>query len=628
MGGGGGGGGVTPAQLQVETAARVAGDMLTFVEIGNAAGLTSVLNAQATSAESFEGIFTAEVVSGSDTYARGQVIYIAPRSRAIERKFIVPLDIVDRIARNQLKDINSYLGDPDDTAPFRIYQANEQPGILSVADLDGDYLLVFKTPADLLSGAIAGAPERIDELRIFITNGGLSQTVHRVDPWTYAATPVVIPFNISDAEESSVAASITGNAVEFTVRAFLSNGAVGSSLTYNMPISPAFRAPQTGGGQPALTLPEQIGLVRFSPRTPTFNYRGSVDFIRTFSVDVDGAENITGDVWYQRFVGASAVPGPRIKWSSTTAVIDFPSTTAASGSLLNDQRYPLDLRFYDAATGGNEVELIRIDMGISSVSYAYAITSEANILFDVDSSAQGIITAGSLNLAHDATLNLGGGRDGSETTIRITQTPKPRGGWVLTLHSSIMLYGGIVPPVLKTDDGAVDLLRFRRIGAVWYYMGMDPPPASGGGGGGGSARSFGSGAGQIATWAEGNNAAALPDGKIPTSIARQSALAGKADNFTVSRDFALTGARELQLSAAVRTTLAELVGTTVILEDTDPANPLAASAATLGKLLHRGDKLYYTFPIHYTPRVVAWRDFATADLPQGQGFTWGGASVR
>lgn len=146
------------------------------------------------------------------------------------------------------KPINDYLADEHDTTPFRIYQANGIPGITAVEDLDGDYLLVFKNPAALLSGAIAGAPDRIDELRVFITNGGLSQTVHRFDPWTYGAASEILEFNISDAEESSVVASITGNSVEFTVRAFLDNGAVGTSLNYSLAINPAFRAPAAGGG--------------------------------------------------------------------------------------------------------------------------------------------------------------------------------------------------------------------------------------------------------------------------------------------------------------------------------------------------------------------------------------------
>ena len=244
------------ARIMEEVTARTSGDMLTYTTVSTEAALNNALAAQATSAEALEIEFTADVTSGADTYVDGQVVHLAPMSQAIERKFIIPRDTgpsgptVDQPARNSVKSLNAYLGDDLDTTPYRIYQADHQPGILAVGDLDGDYLLVLKNPRAMLSGAILAAPERIDELRIFITNGGLSQVVHRVDPWTYpiGSPPVIIPFNISDAEESSVAASITGNAVEFRVAPYLSNGAVGTALDYSMPINPAFQPPVGGGG--------------------------------------------------------------------------------------------------------------------------------------------------------------------------------------------------------------------------------------------------------------------------------------------------------------------------------------------------------------------------------------------
>ena len=148
-----------------------------------------------------------------------------------------------RIAQTALarmyKSKDEYLADPLDTSPFRIYQPDGTVGITAVDDLDGDYILVFKNPSALLSGAIAGAPERIDELRISITNGGISQRVHSVDPYTYSANQQVIGFNISDAEESSVVASITQPYVDFRVAYYLSNGAVGTAVNYRMPINPA-----------------------------------------------------------------------------------------------------------------------------------------------------------------------------------------------------------------------------------------------------------------------------------------------------------------------------------------------------------------------------------------------------
>ena len=231
----------------------------------------------------------------------------------------------------------------------------------------------------------------------------------------------------------------------------------------------------------SLNLAEQIGLVKFQPEIPTFQWAVLTDINRTWRVLVDGPELVTGDLWYQRRAGAGEV-GSRVKWTSTTNTIDFPFTdTSTLAGIVNFGRFPQELWFYDAATGGNLIEIIRVPVGLSRLGAPIALTSEANILFDVDRSAAGIVSGATLTLAHDATLRLMGGRDGSETTISITQGTKAQGGWTLALHSSIQLFGGLTAPVLSEPNGAVDLLRFRRIGAVWYYIGRDEQQPGGAG---------------------------------------------------------------------------------------------------------------------------------------------------
>lgn len=236
---------------------------------------------------------------------------------------------------------------------------------------------------------------------------------------------------------------------------------------------------EIAGKHDALSLAGQIGLVRFQSVIPTFEYRYTRDFIRTWEVSVDGPELVTGDLWYDRWVNAAVVPGGRVKWTSTTNSINFPSTEAAQGTLLGTQTYPLSLWFYDAESGGNLVEIVNIRQGITLIDAPFAINSAANILYDVDTGSRGIVSAGVLTLAHDATLNITGGRDGSEATVQITQAVRPQGGWLLTLHSSIRRFNGIAAPVLKTANGAVDILRFRRIGATWYFIGFVVQDGSG-----------------------------------------------------------------------------------------------------------------------------------------------------
>ena len=73
--------------------------------------------------------------------------------------------------------------------------------------------------------------------------------------------------------------------------------------------------------------------------------------------------------------------------------------------------------------------------------------------------------------------------------------------------------------------------------------------ASGGGGGGGSARAFGSGSGEIATWAEGDSTATLPDGKIASGITRDSELAAHATRAIQDGDIPAAITRDSELAA-------------------------------------------------------------------------------
>ena len=81
---------VTQAEFDAEQAKRVAGDMLTAVQISTEAALTQALAAQATSDEPLRIHFTAEVVHSGTTYAKDQISYVPPRSNAIENEFILP----------------------------------------------------------------------------------------------------------------------------------------------------------------------------------------------------------------------------------------------------------------------------------------------------------------------------------------------------------------------------------------------------------------------------------------------------------------------------------------------------------------------------------------------------------
>ena len=75
--------------LAAEVARRAAGDQLTSTTIGTSVALSQALDDQETSDGALEIVFTAEVTLDGNTYLEKDVVYIPPRSRAIESRFNV-----------------------------------------------------------------------------------------------------------------------------------------------------------------------------------------------------------------------------------------------------------------------------------------------------------------------------------------------------------------------------------------------------------------------------------------------------------------------------------------------------------------------------------------------------------
>ena len=437
-----------------------------------------------------------------------------------------------------------------------------------------------------------------------------------------------------------------------------------------------------------LTQAQQIGLVRFQARQPTFAYRAPRDFIRTFVVNVDGPELLTGDIWIQRFAGGQTLPG-RIKWTSTTNTIDFPSTMAAVDSVLTNAEYPLEIWFYDAASGGSVVETVRINVGLVEVPKAVALTSANDIIFDVDNSTHGVFSAATLTLAHSGDASAGqtgaqftimGGRDGSTSLVQITQGNRPGGGWPIQLKD-VELFGGVSAPVLKTDNGAVDLLQFHRIGSTWYYTGpygtgsgitssqiarlLPELPAEGSrdnkvpkfsgdtlgweedATGGGStaiadnsivpAKAQANTTVQKAGWrnrvassqiSTGNTLPALSEvnpGDIrimPTSVSSGLSFVDISDQTTT---LTAADAGDIMLVMMFRAKTWVRVGNLIYrpLITENPDRPIVPNAANADKVLYRGKRLYKNIHQFATDPTTTYRNFATSDLPNG--YTWGGA---
>ena len=126
-------------------------------------------------------------------------------------------------------------------------------------------------------------------------------------------------------------------------------------------------------GPVTLTQAQQIGLLKFSSSPPTVQVVDPDEFTGTsFTVLVDSPELLTGDIWFSRYIGRTSLnSGSRTKWTSSTAGIDFPVPDNAGlrglmFNAINGSGIELEIRFHDAATGGNVIEQIRVMVGGAS----------------------------------------------------------------------------------------------------------------------------------------------------------------------------------------------------------------------------------------------------------------------
>ena len=622
------------ARIVDEATARTSGDMLTYTTVSTEAMLNTILGIQETSAEALEVEFTAEVTSGSDTYVDGQVIHLAPMSRAIERKFIIPRALppsgptVDRDARNELKTLNDYLGSDVDTTPFRMYQADGQPGILSVSDLDGDYLLVIKNLRAWVTGALAGNTDRLDEIRVFITNGRLSQVVHRIDPWSYplGSPPVVLPINISDAEESSVAASITDDFVEFTVAFYADNGAVGTPQTYRMPINPAFQPPPSGGGGGGDVTSAQLAQERTARE------------------------------------GADAALGTRI--DAVSAKADANETTLENMPVFAN--YTLNPPGMDGIINLPDLIVLNlttktVDKTITRIAASIAGTPMADVRQNLNPTPPATDPAAPFNDTH---YQQSGG------IVNLTPRNAQDRNNLITAISERQDDGfieGQINYTFSDGTGAIDYFQFlidtpalspdiRSIGARLTLSadGELSADVQQGGGGGGSARAFGTAAGEINPAAEGNSPARWAINKVLTAaqqavvngVAFTTALRDKLTALPTRTELTTEIARKLNLSGGTMTGQITLAGNPTnalhavpksYVDDqvssggtpeviTDPAVP--ASADTVDKIRFVNGSLFKTVFHHAVAPTATYRQFTQADWRTAIGDNnaeWGGA---
>ena len=142
------------------------------------------------------------------------------------------------------KAVNEYLLSPTDDSPIRVYRSDGLEGIRRAADLDGNYWVVIRDVDDLIaSGSRNNAA--INEIRVFIANSSGVGTQVDLQSWTYITGPLIVPVNVSAAEEAQVQAAIstTPGFVRFALGFYRDNVLVGSRHFYDLPINARLQTP-------------------------------------------------------------------------------------------------------------------------------------------------------------------------------------------------------------------------------------------------------------------------------------------------------------------------------------------------------------------------------------------------
>lgn len=129
-----------------------------------------------------------------------------------------------------------------------------------------------------------------------------------------------------------------------------------------------------GGGKAELTVTQQIADINLVASPAGVYFSNVDDFakkIKAIDVQISNPELLTGNVWVEGWVQGQRGLG-RTKWSSSTSVLrmtfaDSIASAIATGTI-NDSDIQCNLRFFDAASGGNEIERRDIFIPITNLN--------------------------------------------------------------------------------------------------------------------------------------------------------------------------------------------------------------------------------------------------------------------
>ena len=322
---------VTQAELTDEQNLRVAGDVINLLPAHSTVSLNGQLAAHRLNQDAAVISITRAFTTSRRSYSPGQRWYLAP-SQSSELFMVLIAD----------------------HGPLHLGNVAIAPGNIKVAaDLDGDYQIT-------LSGIQTAwlNSQGVNELEIWFG----TEAIHELDPWTPKDTEV-IGITVSTSEETQIGLTSQDNLPVLAV--FRRDGTyvaqIGTILTVG------------GVDNVALTTAQQIALLSVIPRPAIIPYANSAALataLRNVRISVPNPELLTGNVWIEAWIQGQpgtlhltdGSSGSRIRWASTLAGFDvrLPQNAAdgvASGVISSgDHQVEVRLRFYDAASAGNEIE--------------------------------------------------------------------------------------------------------------------------------------------------------------------------------------------------------------------------------------------------------------------------------
>ena len=600
--------------LGQETARRIAGDMLTSTNVSSPTQLTNALNAQMTSDEQLELVFTAEVVLDGNTYEEGLVAFVGPRGNAIERRFILG------------QGSGGALADGSVTTPKLADQAVTArkigAGALRASHFPGtsqDTSPVVQTK-DIFRNAVTG--DKIPQNSI---NNG-----HMLD------NAIGTPELQDDAVTESKLAS--------AVRAQLGGGMAGVDQTAR---DAAAAAQATADAKQS-----RRQILEVFPSELTDDMMGST-FAFQFTAYLN-REEIPDTATHISFWlgGRNILSGPRIAISEIpsdgtpiqssvspdhdTLQNQFVATVQANS--IGDRNILAGVEYYNGNTplGGGTVQPVRIPV-LTQAPLSYSTNASIWPLVDATRPPGPLQTERRVELiypvGHNVEVNLNfptefaisnaGVTRGNIMTVTFVQ-PAAGNQPFRFRTGRFFTYPGAQVPTINMGGDERTTLRFLRSepiqgNSVWYHLGrIEERPASTSGPG--NARAFGTAAGEIHPAAEGNSTARWAINKVLTA-AQQAVVNGVA--FTAALRDKLTA---LPTRAALTAELNAITAANDFVVDLD--GTLAPTDDNANKIRVYNGRMFNNVLHSATDPVVAYRDFAEADWRSAVGDAaaeWGGA---